>query len=112
MLIYKILRAGEWQALERDGQTRGAPIDLADGFVHLSTAEQVAETARLHFAGQEGLMLLAVDTHRLGDDLRWEKSRGGQDFPHLYNVLKMEAVVWARPMPWRDGAHLLPEGLA
>ncbi len=109
MLIYKILRAHEWAELEAAGESRGAPVDLADGFIHFSTASQLAETARRHFAGAEGLVLAAVETDRLGDALKWEPSRGGEDFPHLYASLPLAAVVWTRPMPLRDGVHVLPE---
>lgn len=108
MLIYKIFRAPEWGELEAAGETRGAPIDLADGFIHFSTASQAQETARRHFAGVEGLILAAVDTDLLAPPVTWEKSRGGDDFPHLYGVLPRAAVVWARPLPLVDGAHVFP----
>ncbi|WP_299676598.1 DUF952 domain-containing protein [uncultured Roseobacter sp.] len=111
MLIFKIFRADEWADLRAKGETTGAPIDLADGYVHFSTAPQAAETAAKHFAGEDGLMLLAVDTDTLGDDLRWEVSRGEQLFPHLYRVLRMEDVVWAQPLPLKDGVHQFPAGL-
>jgi len=112
MLIYKILTATQSAALERDGATAGAPADLADGFVHFSTGPQVAETAAKHFAGQTGLMLLAVETGRLEKALRWERSRGGDLFPHLYAALRRADVAWARPLPLGpDGAHVFPEGL-
>ncbi len=111
MLILKIFHEDEWQALRRDGQTHGAPVDLADGYVHFSTPEQASETAARHFAGRDGLMLVAVETDRLGDDLRWEPSRGGALFPHLYRVLRMDDVVWAQPLELRDGAHVFPAGL-
>ena len=84
MLIYKIFRADEWAVLQAQGATDGAPIDVADGFVHFSTAEQAAETAAKHFAGVEGLVLLACDADAMGNDLKWEVSRGGALFPHLY----------------------------
>lgn len=109
MLIYKIFRADEWAQLQRDGTTPGAPIDIADGYVHFSTAAQAAETAARHFAGEEGLVLLAVDADRLGRDLRWEPSRGGQDFPHLYRPLRMSDIAWHRALPLEDGAHVFPE---
>jgi uncharacterized protein (DUF952 family) len=112
MLIYKIFRAPEWEALRAAGETQGAPVDLADGFVHFSTAAQAAETAAKHFAGEDGLMLLAVETDRLGEALKWEVSRGGALFPHLYRALRMQDVVWARPLPLENGAHRFPEGLA
>jgi len=111
MLIYKIFRADEWAAMQVDGQTQGAPVDLADGFVHFSTAAQAAETAAKHFAGAEGLTLLAVEAAPLGDALRWEVSRGGAEFPHLYRALRMEDVVWSAPLPLVDGLHQFPEAM-
>ena len=116
MLIYKILTAPQWAELERDGATAGALVDLADGFVHFSTGGQVAETAAKHFAGQAGLMLLALEAGRLGPALRWEPARGGDLFPHLYAALHRADVAWARPLPLgpgpnSDGAHGFPEGV-
>ena len=112
MLIYKILTATQWAALEQGGRTAGAPADLADGFVHFSTGPQVAQTAAKHFAGQAGLMLLALEAGRLGPALRWEPSRAGALFPHLYATLRRADVAWARPLPLGpDGAHVLPEGV-
>lgn len=110
MLIYKIFRATEWQALRNAGATQGAPIDVADGYVHFSTIAQAAETAAKHFAGETDLFLLAVETDRLGDAIKWEVSRGGAEFPHLYRDLKMEDVVWAQPLPFEKGAHQFPAG--
>jgi uncharacterized protein (DUF952 family) len=111
MLIYKILTAAQWAALEKGGWTAGAPVDLADGFVHFSTVGQVAETAAKHFAGQTGLMLLAVEAGRLGQALKWGPSRGGALFPHLYAALRRADVAWARPLPLGpDGKHVFPEG--
>ncbi|MFD3191978.1 DUF952 domain-containing protein [Sedimentitalea sp. HM32M-2] len=112
MLIYKIFRAGEWSALQARGETAGAPVDLADGFVHFSTAEQVAETAAKHFAGVTDLMLLALDAEAMGDALKWEPSRGGALFPHLYRPLRKTEVLWAAPLPLVDGTHQFPEKLA
>ncbi|WP_170593127.1 DUF952 domain-containing protein [Ruegeria arenilitoris] len=109
MLIYKIFRAEEWAALQAQGETRGAPIDVADGFVHFSTAEQAAETAAKHFAGVENLTLVACDAQKMGDDLRWEVSRGGALFPHLYRNMRMADVVWAKPLPLENGAHRFPK---
>lgn len=111
MRIYKILRAGEWAALERHGETSGAPIDEADGFIHFSTADQVAETAAKHFAGLEGLVLAAFEADALGPALRWEPSRGGALFPHLYAPLRRDDVLWHADLPLEDGAHRFPEGL-
>ena len=112
MLIYKIFRAPEWAALLAQGETLGAPIDVADGYVHFSTAEQAAETAAKHFAGEDGLVLLALDSAALGDDLRWEPSRGGALFPHLYRPLQMADILWSMPLPLVDGHHQFPKDLA
>ena len=112
MLIYKIFRAPEWAELQARGETLGAPIDLADGFVHFSTAQQAAETAAKHFAGIEGLMLLALDGDAMGDALKWEVSRGDALFPHLYRALQLDEVLWAKPLPLIDGTHQFPGDMA
>lgn len=112
MMIYKIFRDAEWRDLEARGETDGAPVDLADGFVHFSTAAQVRETAAKHFAGEAELWVLGVDASALGDALRWEPSRGGEDFPHLYRPLRLADVAWAKPLPLDDaagGAHVFPD---
>ncbi len=111
MLIYKIFRAEEWAELRTNEETPGAPVDIADGFVHFSTLEQAPETAAKHFAGEDGLMLLAIDAEPLGDALKWEPSRGGALFPHLYRTLKLADVAWAQPLPLEDGQHQFPPGL-
>ena len=111
MLIYKIFRAAEWAELKENKETAGAPVDLADGYVHFSTIEQAAETAAKHFAGEDNLMLLAVETGGLGEALKWEISRGGALFPHLYRKLRLADVKWAQPLPLRDGQHEFPPGL-
>lgn len=103
--IYKIFRKSEYEAFVGAGQTAGAPIDLEDGYIHMSTAEQVEETAAKHFAGEEGLKLLALNSDQLGDALRWEPSRGGALFPHLYRPMVASDVVWARDLPSGDGQH-------
>ncbi len=97
--VYKILKADAWAAAERAGRFAGAGIDLADGYIHLSTAAQAPETARLHFAGQSDLVLLRIEAERLGAMLRWEPSRGGQLFPHLYAPLDCALVEAATPIP-------------
>ena len=101
-LIYKITPKGAWEEAESAGRFDGAAIDLADGFIHFSTKAQVAETAAKHFAGQDDLLLVAVSTTPLGDALKWEVSRGGALFPHLYEPLQMTHVAWSRPMPQRN----------
>lgn len=98
MMIYKVLRSQEWSQLRSAGQTHGAPVDRADGFVHFSTAAQLGETLRRHFADEGDLVLLACDATGLGDALRWEPSRGGDLFPHLYRALTLEDVVWSQPV--------------
>lgn len=111
MLIYKIFRTPEWRQLQSDGQTAGAPVDRADGYVHFSTADQLAETAARHFSGETELMLLALDSDRLGPDLKWEASRGGALFPHLYRHLNLKDIVWARDLPLDPDGHRLPEDI-
>ncbi|MEL6685523.1 MAG: DUF952 domain-containing protein [Pseudomonadota bacterium] len=108
MLIYKIFRADEWATLQADGETLGAPIDVADGYIHFSTAATVAETAAKYFAGVEGLILLAVEADGL-DDLKWEPAREDVLFPHLYRKLRMDDVHWSKPLPLVDGVHQFPD---
>jgi len=108
MLIYKIFRRPEWHALQEVGQTEGAPIDLADGYIHFSTAAQARETAAKHFAGADDLILAAVDAAALGDALKWETSRNDDHFPHLYAELALSSVVWFRPLFLVDGVHQFP----
>jgi len=108
--IYKICDVALWGEAERAGVFTGAPVDHADGFIHFSTAAQVAETAARHFAGRDDLLLIAVDAVALGSPLRYEPSRGGQLFPHLYASLPLAAVRWVRPLPvGADGKHVFPE---
>ena len=97
--IYKICPAALWREAERAGVFTGAPVDVQDGFIHFSTAEQVAETAAKHFAGQRDLLLIHVDTEKLGDALEWEPSRGGALFPHLYAPLALSSVTKVEPLP-------------
>ena len=106
--IYKITPASLWREAERAGAFTGAPVDLADGFIHFSTAGQVAETAARHFAGQHDLVLVAVDAGAL-DALRHEPSRGGALFPHLYGTLPLSAVRWVKPLPLGPAGHVFPE---
>jgi uncharacterized protein (DUF952 family) len=112
MLIYKILRADEWAALQASGETLGAPIDVADGYIHFSTDKQARETAAKYFAGIEGLMLLTYDSDALGNKIKWEPSRGGDLFPHLYGPLRLTDMVEARPLALTDTGHNFPEGFA
>jgi uncharacterized protein (DUF952 family) len=108
--IYKITPASAWREAERQGVYRGSSDDLRDGFIHFSTASQVAETARKHYFGQTGLFLVAVDAEALGDALRWEPSRNDELFPHLYGELDLGAVTAILDMRARsDGYHDIPE---
>jgi len=107
--IYKILPASLWHEAQQAGVLRGAPVDLADGYIHFSTAEQAAETAAKHFASQHDLILLHVDAGALGDALKWEPSRGGALFPHLYAELDLKHVSRADPLPLGDdGRRVFP----
>lgn len=101
-VIYKLVAGPEWESAEAAGVFTGSAVDRQDGYIHFSTAEQVAETARRHFAGVPGLTLLAVDTAALADQLRWEPSRGGALFPHLYGDLPTAAVTWVAELPDPD----------
>ena len=108
-LIYKIVGEHEWIAAEAEGRFIGSAVDIDDGFIHFSTAEQAAETASRHFAGRKGLLLVAVDPAALGEALKWEPSRGGALFPHLYDVLPVAAVARVDPLPLdEEGAHVFP----
>ena len=108
MLIYKIFRADEWAQLQADGQTLGAPIDLADGYIHFSDAGSVAKTAALYFTGVADLMLIAVEADNK-PEMKWEAARGGTLFPHLYRAMTMDDVIWAKPLPLVAGTHQFPE---
>ena len=108
-IVYKICPESLWREAERAGVFRGSPVDLKDGFIHFSTAEQAAETAAKHFAGERDLVLLRVDAARLGDKLKWEPSRGGALFPHLYGDLDLAAVTQVDCLPLGpDGRHQFP----
>lgn len=109
MLIYKIFRKEQWAAFQASGETLGAPVDLQDGYIHFSTAAQAAETADKHFAKVDGLMLLACDADRFGDALKWEASRGGALFPHLFSPVNIADVEWTKPLPLVDGHHQFPK---
>jgi uncharacterized protein (DUF952 family) len=112
-LFYKITPAKLWHEAEAKGSFEGAPVDLADGFIHFSTGAQARETAERHFAGQDDLLLIAVDPAKLGDaleSLRYEPSRGGDLFPHLYAPLPLKAVAWVRRLTLGpDGKHVFPD---
>jgi uncharacterized protein (DUF952 family) len=107
--VYKILGSAEWDAARAAGRFEGSAVDRADGYIHFSGAGQVAETARRHFRDRTDLVLLAVDAAALGSALRFEPSRGGELFPHLYAALPTAAVRWAKPLPWDNGRHVFPD---
>lgn len=100
--VYKILGRAEWETALARGVFDGSAVDLADGFIHLSTADQAEETARRWFHGQPDLMILALESDALGEALKWEPSRGGALFPHLYGPLDCDRVIEARPAPLGD----------
>ena len=107
--IYKILPATLWSEAAASGSFRGSPRDLADGYIHFSTAAQVRDTASKHFAGVADLVLVAVDADLLGTALEWEPSRGGDLFPHLYAPLAVKLASWVTPLPLGDdGLHVFP----
>lgn len=107
--IYKICPRALWSEAEKAGRFEGAPVDRADGYIHFSSGEQVRETAARHFAGVDDLLLISVDAAALGEALKWDPSRGGELFPHLYSSLSMSAVRNVTPLPLDSGgAHVFP----
>lgn len=109
-LIYKIVPEKLWRAAEAAGVFEGSAVDLADGFIHFSTADQARETAEKHFAGQSDLLLAAIDPAKLGEALKYEVSRAGALFPHLYAPLPCAAVAWVKPLPLgENGRHIFPD---
>ena len=107
-VVYKICKRSDWLEAEGAGSLAGSAGDRRDGFIHLSTGAQIAETVAKHFGGEDDLMILGVDANKIASGLKWERSRGGALFPHLYAPLGIEAVVWARPLPLgQHGRHQL-----
>jgi uncharacterized protein (DUF952 family) len=110
VMIYHMCRADEWETATKTGSYRGSSQDLADGFIHFSTAAQIVESAKKHRTGQDGLLLVAVDADRLGGRVKWEPSRGGDLFPHLHGPLAPAESASVRPLPLGpDGNHVFPE---
>lgn len=108
-VAYKVLTAEQMAALEHDGSFAGAPVDLTDGYIHLSTEAQLTETVDRHFAGQSGLWVASIDLDALGDAVKWEPSRGGQLFPHIYAALPLSAVLaYGELARQEDGSVQLP----
>jgi len=107
--IYKVCGADEWAAAEGWGNYEGSADDRRDGFIHFSTAAQLAGTLARHFAGRDGLVLIAVEADGLGEALKWEASRGGDLFPHLYGALPVSAALWTKPLSLdANGRHVIP----
>lgn len=111
MRVFKIFRRTEWESFRIEGRTFGAPVDVTDGFIHFSTSSQVAETAARHFATESDLVLVAFETDRMGTALKWEPSRGGALFPHLYRALEIDEVIWDKSLPLGASGHIFPEGV-
>ena len=110
--VYKVLSEAAFEQAWAEGHFHGSADDARDGFIHLSDGSQLAGTLATHFAGQEGLVLVALDPARLGAALKWEPSRGGALFPHLYAPLDLAAMVWIEPLRLGpEGCHILPEGV-
>lgn len=107
---YKVLTGEQWASFVAAGRFEGAPIDLADGYIHLSTAEQLTETVDKHFAGQTGLWVATIDLDLLADAVKWEPSRGGALFPHVYATLPMDAVRAAMPLERGEGGAVVLPG--
>jgi uncharacterized protein (DUF952 family) len=107
-MIFKIVSQTAWREAVSTGVFSGAAIDLADGYIHFSDQTQVMETAQKHFARQDGLLLVAFDAALFGDALKWEASRGGALFPHLYGKLDPNLALWAKPLPWSGSEHKFP----
>lgn len=109
-MIYKIMTEDEWSEFQDNGYFAGSAVDLTDGFIHFSTSAQMVETAAKHFSGQSDLMLIWGDPRGLRDNLKWEVSRGGAEFPHLYRDWMLTEVVGHDKLPWDGSAHVFPEG--
>ncbi len=111
-LIYKILARGEWESACDTGLFAGSAVDLADGYIHFSTAKQARETAAKHFSGQTDLLLLSIDPQQCpADALRWEPSRGGALFPHLYGALDVACVAAVDELPLGEDGHQFPDDI-
>ena len=109
-LIYKVVKRQQWSDAEKNGVFAGAEIDLTDGYIHFSTAEQVVETVAKHFAGQSDLLIVAIQADEMGKDLKWEPSRGGDLFPHLYGTFDVSIVKFVKELPLDSaGVHVLPD---
>ena len=111
MMIYKVLRHGEFLALEREGKTFGSTKDIFDGFIHFSTKEQIRETLSKHFNLERRLVLMAMEIDSVIENLKWEKSSSNQMFPHLYSTLDFDSAIWFAPIELDEDTHILPAGI-
>lgn len=109
-VLYKIMSRQEWETAQANGLYEGSGVDRSDGFIHLSASRQVCATARKHFSGIADLLLVSVAEEALGQSLKWEVSRGGDLFPHIYGTLPLSAVTEVIPLPFVNGVHQFPEG--
>jgi uncharacterized protein (DUF952 family) len=107
-IIYKITTINEWSAAVAKGIFKGSALDLKDGYIHFSTVEQARETARLHFANQTDLLLVAIPESAVSTHLKWEASRGGKLFPHVHATLDPDIALWVKPLLWDGTAHIFP----
>ena len=111
MIIYKILRHDEFLALETEGKTHGSSADIADGFIHFSTKEQIRKTLSKHYNFERKLVLMAVEIDSVLKNLKWEKSRCDKMFPHLYAKLDFDSAIWFAPIELDEDTHILPSGI-
>jgi uncharacterized protein (DUF952 family) len=111
-VIYKIMMRQDWETAQANGRYEGSEVDRRDGFIHLSAAHQVRATAQKHFSGQSDLFLVSVTENALGKSLKWEVSRGGELFPHIYGALPLNAVSEVMPLPLVNGAHQFPHRIS
>ena len=111
MLIYKVFLPEQWKDFTNYERTKGAPVDISDGYIHFSTATQVKETITKHFSGYKDVVLAACKADTFSTDLKWELSRGGQDFPHLYRELLMTDIEWHCHIKQKNGEYPLPENI-
>ena len=107
-LIYKVVSRDDWESARKSGVFKGVSIDIQDDYIHFSTHAQVQETVAKHFAGQQDLLIVAVETESLGEQIKWESSRGGDLFPHLYDDLHFSSVVWEEDLPLEESGHRFP----
>jgi uncharacterized protein (DUF952 family) len=110
-VLYKIMPKQEWETAQANGLYEGSEVDRRDGFIHLSASRQVRATAQKHFSGKADLLLVSVVEEALGHSLKWEASRGGDLFPHIYGALPLRAIIEVIPLPLVNGVHQFPEGL-